>query len=213
MTALFQRILSVVSGVLLLLSSADAFSADNIRLIAIGDSLVAGYGLPVEDGFVTQLEAALTQKSYDVSIVNAGVSGDTSSGGLSRIDWVLSETYSAVILNLGYNDAFRGIPVETVQSNLDALILKIKQRNLPILLAGALAPRNLGPDYTLAFDAIYPHLAEKHDLVFYPFFLEGVATEPDLNQDDGIHPNKDGVAVIVRQLLPYVEQLIERIRE
>lgn len=213
MTALLQRILSVVSGVLLLLSSADAFSADNIRLIAIGDSLVAGYGLPVEDGFVTQLEAALTQKSYDVSIVNAGVSGDTSSGGLSRIDWVLSETYSAVILNLGYNDAFRGIPVETVQSNLDALILKIKQRNLPILLAGALAPRNLGPDYTLAFDAIYPHLAEKHDLVFYPFFLEGVATEPDLNQDDGIHPNKDGVAVIVRQLLPYVEQLIERIRE
>lgn len=212
MTALLQRILSVVSGVLLL-SSADAFSADNIRLIAIGDSLVAGYGLPVEDGFVTQLEAALTQKSYDVSIVNAGVSGDTSSGGLSRIDWVLSETYSAVILNLGYNDAFRGIPVETVQSNLDALILKIKQRNLPILLAGALAPRNLGPDYTLAFDAIYPNLAEKHDLVFYPFFLEGVATNPDLNQDDGIHPNKDGVAVIVRQLLPYVEQLIERTRE
>lgn len=213
MTALLQRILSVVSGVLLLLSSADAVSADNIRLIAIGDSLVAGYGLPVEDGFVTQLEAALIQKSYDVSIVNAGVSGDTSSGGLSRIDWVLSETYSAVILNLGYNDAFRGIPVETVQSNLDALILKIKQRNLPILLAGALAPRNLGPDYTLAFDAIYPDLAEKHGLVFYPFFLEGVATNPDLNQDDGIHPNKDGVAVIVRQLLPYVEQLIERIRE
>ena len=213
MAASLQRFLSVVSGLLLLLSSADTFSADNIRLIAIGDSLVAGYGLPVEDGFVNQLEAALTQKSYDVSIVNAGVSGDTSSGGLSRIDWVLSETYSAVILNLGYNDAFRGIPVETVQSNLDALILKIKQRNLPILLAGALAPRNLGPDYTLAFDAIYPHLAEKHDLVFYPFFLEGVATDPDLNQDDGIHPNKDGVAVIVRQLLPYVEQLIERIRE
>ena len=213
MAASLQRILSVVSGLLLLLSSAGTLSADNIRLIAIGDSLVAGYGLPVEDGFVTQLEAALIQKSYDVSIVNAGVSGDTSSGGLSRIDWVLSETYSAVILNLGYNDAFRGIPVETVQSNLDALILKIKQKNLPILLAGALAPRNLGPDYTLAFDAIYPHLAEKHNLVFYPFFLEGVATEPDLNQDDGIHPNKDGVAVIVRQLLPYVEQLIERIRE
>lgn len=210
-SASLHRILCVVSGLLLLLSGAGASGADSIRLVAIGDSLVAGYGLPVEDGFVAQLESALTQKSYDVSVFNAGVSGDTTSGGLSRIDWVLSENYSAVILNLGFNDAFRGIPVQNVQLNLDELILKIRQRNLPTLLAGALAPRNLGPDYSRAFDAIYPNLADKHELIFYPFFLEGVASVPDLNQEDGIHPNKDGVAVIVRQLLPYVEQLIARI--
>lgn len=213
MATSLMRLYRIVFGLLLLLLSANTFANNDLRLIAIGDSLISGYGLPVEDGFAAQLEIALTKKSYAVSVFNAGVSGDTTGGGLSRIDWILSERYSAVILNLGYNDAFRGIPVELVQSNLVELVSKIKQRDLPVLLAGVKAPRNLGPDYYLAFDAIYPLLAEKQDLIFYPFILEGVATQPELNQNDGIHPNKDGVAVIVERMLPYVEQLIARAQE
>ncbi len=198
---------------LLLVFFTSVCAGDDIRLVAIGDSLIAGYGLPVEDGFVSQLQDALTEQSLDVQITNSGVSGDTASGGLARIDWVLGESYSGVILHLGHNDAFRGIPVEQIHQDLDRLIAKIQQRGLPTLLAGAMAPRNLGPDYYLAFDAIFPQLAEKYNLVFYPFFLDGVATEPDLNQADGIHPNEAGVELIVEQLLPYVEQLIEQIPE
>ena len=185
-------------------------AADGLRLVAIGDSLIAGYGLPVEDGFVSQLQVALTQKSLDVRVFNAGVSGDTTGGGLARVDWTLADPYSAVILHIGHNDAFRAIPVDLVEQNLDQMIAAIVARELPILLAGAMAPRNLGPDYYLAFDAIYPALAEKYGLIFYPFFLEGIATDADLNQADGIHPNKAGVALIVQQMLPYVEQLIEQ---
>ncbi len=207
--ALFAKI---TCGVILLATLTAAQADNHVRLVAFGDSLIAGYGLPVEDGFVAQLEKALTEKGHTVEIFNAGVSGDTTAGGLDRVDWVLSEQYSGVILHLGHNDAFRGIPVDVIHSNLDAMIASIKQRGLPVLLTGAMAPRNLGADYYLAFDAIYPQLAEKHDLVFYPFFLEGVATNPDLNQDDGIHPNQSGVAYIVEQLLPYVDQLIERIK-
>ena len=185
-------------------------AADGLRLVAIGDSLIAGYGLPVEDGFVSQLQVALTQQSLDVLVFNAGVSGDTTGGGLARVDWTLADPYSAVILHIGHNDAFRAIPVDLVEQNLDQMIAAIAARELPILLAGAMAPRNLGPDYYLAFDAIYPALAEKYGLIFYPFFLEGIATDADLNQADGIHPNKAGVALIVQQMLPYVEQLIEQ---
>ena len=185
-------------------------AADGVRLVAIGDSLIAGYGLPVADGFVSQLQAALTKESLDVQVFNAGVSGDTTGGGLARVDWTLADPYSAVILHIGHNDAFRAIPVALVEQNLDQMIAAIVARELPILLAGAMAPRNLGPDYYLAFDAIYPALAEKYGLIFYPFFLEGVATDADLNQADGIHPNKAGVALIVQQMLPYVEQLIEQ---
>ncbi len=197
-------------SLLLLVPLTVANADERIRLIAIGDSLTAGHGLPVADGFVPQLEAALANHSYDVRVVNAGVTGDTTGGGLARIDWILSEPFSAVLLHLGYNDAFRAIPVDLVRQNLDELIAKIKSHGLPILLAGAMAPRNLGPDYYEAFDAIYPDLAEKHDILFYPFFLDGVATEFDLNQEDGIHPNKLGVAQIVERILPYVEQLIEQ---
>ena len=200
-------------GLLLALLLCNTSFGSTIRLVAIGDSLTAGYGLPVEDGFVTQLENALKARSFDVQIINAGVSGDTTSGSLARIDWVLTDEYSGVILHLGHNDAFRGIAVEQVRSNMDRLIANIKQRGLPIVMSGAMAPRNLGPDYYLEFDSIFPDLAEKYDLIFYPFFLDGVATDPSLNQGDGIHPNKAGVAFIVERIVPYVEQLIHQVSE
>ena len=203
----------IIVGLLLALLVSNTSFGSTIRLVAIGDSLIAGYGLPVEDGFVSQLEKALIARSFDVQIFNAGVSGDTTSGGLARIDWVLTDDYSGVILHLGHNDAFRGIAVEQVRSNMNKLIAHIKQRGLPIVMSGAMAPRNLGPDYYLEFDSIFPDLAEKYDLLFYPFFLDGVATDPGLNQGDGIHPNKDGVAFIVERIVPYVEQLIHQISE
>ena len=203
----------IVVGLLLALLLCNASYGSAIRLVAIGDSLTAGYGLSVEDGFVTQLEKALKARSFDVQIINAGVTGDTTSGGLARIDWVLSDDYAGVILHLGHNDAFRGIAAEQVRSNMDRLIANIKRRGLPIVMSGAMAPRNLGPDYYLEFDSIFPDLAEKYDLIFYPFFLDGVATDPNLNQGDGIHPNKAGVAFIVERIIPYVEQLIHQVSE
>ena len=203
----------IAIGLLLALLLCNASYGSTVRLVAIGDSLIAGYGLPVEDGFVTQLENALKARSFDVQIFNAGVSGDTTSGALARIDWVLTDGYSGVILHLGHNDAFRGIAVEQVRNNMDKLIANIKQRGLPIVMSGAMAPRNLGPDYYLEFDSIFPDLAEKYDLIFYPFFLDGVATDPSLNQGDGIHPNKAGVAFIVERIIPYVEQMIHQVSE
>ena len=186
-------------------------AAEPIRIVALGDSLTAGSGLSVEDGFTTQLQAALTQRSYDVEIFNAGVLGDTTSGALARLDWVLADGVSAVIVNIGNNDALRGIRVDIIRRDLDAILTKLRTRNLPTLLAGAKAPRNLGPDYYLEFDAIYPQLAEKHEILFYPFYLDGVATNPDFNQADGIHPNREGVSWIVKRMLPFVEQLLDQV--
>ena len=200
-------ILCVCFLVLIKVSSAAA-EQTTIRIVAIGDSLFAGYGLPVEHRFTNQLEQALIRRGHDVTIFNASVSGDTTSGGLARIDWVLSESYSAVILFLGYNDAFRNIPVANVRENLTRIIENIQARQLPILFVGAKAPRNLGAIYYEAFDSVYEDLAVQYNLEFYPFFLEGVAAVPELNQRDGIHPNKEGVSVIVKQILPYVERLI-----
>ena len=213
LTVVLPNSYRIIVGLLLALLLCNTSFGSTIRLVAIGDSLIAGYGLPVEDGFVAQLENALKARSFDVQIFNAGVSGDTTSGGLARIDWVLTDGYSGVILHLGHNDAFRGIAVEQVRSNMDKLIANIKQRGLPIVMSGAMAPRNLGPDYYLEFDSIFPDLAEKYDLIFYPFFLDGVATDPSLNQGDGIHPNKAGVAFIVERIIPYVEQLIHQVSE
>ena len=205
---LIRRIHFVIIISLVLIASANA--SDSIRILAIGDSLIAGYGLKPEDGFTAQLENALNDKGYTVQIVNSGISGDTTSGGLARIDWVLSDPYSAVILNLGSNDAFRAVPVDLVKQNLIDILGRIQSRKLPVLLAGAMAPRNLGPEYSEAFDAIYPEIARHFDVLFYPFFLEGVATDNSLNQQDGIHPNKAGVSLIVIQMLPYVEKLISQ---
>lgn len=189
----------------------NAAQPESIKIVAIGDSLIAGYGLKPEHGFTSKLQNILNERGCSVRIINSGISGDTTNGGLARIDWVLSDPYSGVILFLGYNDAFRAVPVESVRHNLTELIKKIQSRNLPILFFGAKAPRNLGADYYEKFDSIYPELATEYGLLFYPFFLDGVATEPSLNQKDGIHPNETGVDLIVDRIAPYVGQLIKQI--
>ena len=174
---------------------------------------MAGKGLDAGEGFTAQLESELHRLGYSVQVIDASVSGDTTSGGLARLDWVLAEPYSAAIVFLGYNDAFRAIPVELIRNNLNRIIETIQSRNLPVLLAGAKAPRNLGAQYYEQFDAVYPEIASQYDVEFFPFFLQDVATDPDLNQSDGIHPNKQGVSVIVRNMLPHVENLISRLKQ
>lgn len=180
-------------------------------VLAFGDSLTADYGLPAADGFTRQLEDALKAQGLNVRVHNAGVSGDTSSGGRSRLGWVLSslgQKPDLVILELGANDALRGIDPKITRENIDAMLTELGKRNVPVLLAGMYAPRGLGAAYYKAFDAIYPELAKKHGVALYPFFLEGVASNPSLNQADGIHPNKAGVAEIVKRIAPHVARAL-----
>jgi acyl-CoA thioesterase I len=183
-----------------------------VRIVMLGDSITAGLGLPAQDTLPVKLEQALKAKGHDVTIQNAGVSGDTSAGGLARLDWSVADGTDAVILELGANDALRGSDPKLAQQSLDAIITRLAARKIAVLLTGMLAPRNLGPDYARAFDPIYPALAAAHDVVFYPFILDGVAANPALNQGDGIHPNAAGVDAIVARLLPKAEQLIGRVR-
>jgi len=198
---------------LLVLLGAPAHAAERVlKIVAFGDSLTAGLGLPAGAAFPARLEAALKAKGHAVTIVNAGVSGDTASGGLGRLDWSVPDDTDAVILELGANDALRGVDPKTTKAALDAILGKLDARHVPVLLAGMAAPRNMGADYVRAFDAIYPALASTHRVVFYPFFLEGVATDPKLNQGDGLHPTAAGVDVIVARILPSVEALIARAR-
>ncbi|HLF21995.1 MAG TPA: arylesterase [Aestuariivirga sp.] len=181
-----------------------------VTILALGDSLTAGLGLEASAAFPTRLEAALKAKGLDVRIVNAGVSGDTAAAGLARLDWALSDAVDGLIVELGANDALRGLDPEQTEAALGAILEKAAARKLPVLIAGMQAPPNLGPDYVAAFDAIYPRLAEKHGAMLYPFFLDGVAAEPSLNQADGIHPNGKGVDIIVERIMPSVEGLIRR---
>jgi len=183
-----------------------------VRIVVLGDSLSAGFGLPVEQAFPERLEAALKAKGVAVSVVNAGVSGDTASGGLGRLDWSVPQGTDAVILELGANDALRGIDPAVTKTALEKILSTLDQRHITVLLAGMRAPRNLGADYVQAFDAIYPALASTHPVVFYPFFLDGVATDAKLNQADGLHPTAAGVEVIVTRIMPQVETLISRVR-
>jgi acyl-CoA thioesterase-1 len=183
-----------------------------LRIVVLGDSLVAGFGIKPSDAFPAQLERALKERGHDVEVINAGVSGDTTAGGLDRVGWAVPERTGAVILELGANDALRGLDPRRAKSNLDKIITTLKAGGAEVLLAGMLAPRNLGEPYTRAFDAIYPELAAKHGLLLYPFFLDGVAMNAKLNLDDGLHPNSRGVAEITKKILPSVEQLIERAR-
>jgi acyl-CoA thioesterase I len=183
-----------------------------VKIVVLGDSLTAGLGLPHDATFPARLRAALKARGQDVKITNAGVSGDTASGGLARVDWSVPEGTEAVILELGANDALRGIDPKVTHAALDRLISHLNERGIAILLCGMRAPRNMGQDYARAFDAIFPALAKAHDLLFYEFFLDGVAIDPKLNQKDGLHPNADGVEVIVQRLLPKVEELIARAR-
>lgn len=185
---------------------------ESIRIVAFGDSLTAGYQLPPEAAFPVQLQNALREKYPDVAVANAGVSGDTSRGGLSRLDWAIDDKVDAVILELGANDALRGIDPKLTEQSLDAILQKLGERNVEVLVAGMLAPPNFGEDYAASFNPIYARLAEKHNALLYPFFLEGVAADPALNQPDGLHPTTEGVAIIVENILPHVEELIARVK-
>jgi acyl-CoA thioesterase I len=190
-----------------------AAAADRpVKIVVLGDSLSAGYGLPAEAAFPQKLAQALNAKGVAVTIANAGVSGDTASGGLGRLDWSVPDGTEAVILELGANDALRGLDPGLTKTALDNILGKLKDRHIAVLLAGMQAPRNMGPDFVRSFDAIYPALASTHAVVFYPFFLDGVAADPNLNQHDGLHPTAAGVDVIVARILPKVEEMIAKVR-
>ena len=189
--------------------------ADPLRIVVLGDSLTAGYGLSEGEAFPAQLEAALRDKGHSVRIVNAGVSGDTTAGGLARLDWALADgpdgPPDAVIVELGGNDGLRGFEPAVTKANLDTILTRVRERGLPVLLTGMLAPPNLGAEYGEEFAAVFPYLSEKHNVPLYPFFLDGVAGDPKLNQYDGIHPNAEGVREIVRRILPAVEGLLNAV--
>ena len=178
-------------------------------IVALGDSLMAGWGLEYEDSLPVQLEAWLNATCLPVEVINAGISGDTTAGGIARLDWVLGNQPDLVIVELGANDALRGLDPAITRGNLDVILEKLRDRGVKILLAGMLAPPNLGDEYASAFNSIYRELADKHGIMLYPFILEGVAARSELNQDDGMHPNALGVAVIVERLGPIVRQLID----
>jgi acyl-CoA thioesterase I len=189
-------------------TAAPAYAQTLIKVVALGDSLTAGYGLPDKDGFVPQLQAALTAKGVAAEVQNAGVSGDTASDGLARLDWSVPDGTDAVILELGANDMLRGINPDVTRKALDAILSRLTQRHIAVLLCGMRAAPNLGPDYVQEFERIYPDLAAKYEVLFYPFFLDGVAADPRLMQHDGLHPNAAGVGIIVGRILSKVQELI-----
>jgi len=191
--------------------AAGATAAEPLRIVVLGDSLVAGFGLRPSQAFPAQLERALKARGRAVEVINAGVSGDTTAGGLERVSWAVPDGTDAVILELGANDALRGLDPRRAEANLDKIISIIRARGAEVLLAGMMAPRNLGEDYVRSFDAIYPALAAKHRLLLYPFFLDGVALNAKLSLGDGLHPNDEGVGRITQRILPLVERLIDGI--
>jgi acyl-CoA thioesterase-1 len=204
--------LSVLILAALLVAAAPA-GARTLRIVDFGDSLTAGLGLPADEAFPAMLEARLKQDGLDVHVANAGVSGDTTAAGLARLDWSLGDKPDLVILALGANDALRGTDPAVVKANLDKMIDKIQASGAKLLLLGMLAPPNWGKGYEEAFDRIYPDLAKAHRVPLYPFFLEGVAMNPDLNQPDGLHPNTKGVGVLVDRIAPVVAKLAAGLAE
>ncbi|UYN94324.1 MAG: arylesterase [Enhydrobacter sp.] len=175
-----------------------------VRIAMLGDSLTAGYGLQPNQSLAARLEAALRSQKRDVVVLNHGVSGDTTAGGLDRVDWMMGDKPDIVLVALGANDALRGVDPAAAERNLDGIVKRLKEAGATVWLAGMLAPRNYGADYARAFDGIYKRLSEKYDVPLYPFLLDGVAQEPALNQADGIHPNVKGVDTIVERMLPFV---------
>lgn len=209
-----RRLFNVLFAAILLAGATAALpaAAEPQRLLVLGDSLTAGYGLNQGKGFTDQLGDALAAAGDNVIVINGGVSGDTSAGGAGRIGWLLADKPDAAIVELGANDALRGLDPADTKRHLARIIDELKAAGIEVLLAGMLAPPNLGRDYGAAFNAIYPDLAEEKGVALYPFFLDGVAAEPALNQDDGIHPNARGVAVIVERILPAVRRLLASAR-
>lgn len=183
-----------------------------IHITAFGDSLTAGYGLPPGADFASRLEIALTKRGYRVRITNAGVSGDTTSAGLERFDWAISDDTDVVILELGANDALRGVSPRIARGNLDKILSKLSARKIPVLIAGMRAPANWGKEYQVEFDGMFAELASKYNADLYPFFLEGVIDNPKLKLVDALHPNEAGVNEIVRRIAPSVEKLIARVK-
>lgn len=211
------KLLSLLSVILVTFAPipVDAANTDRpIRILALGDSLTAGYGLDdVNDAFPAQLERALQAKGYDVTVIQGGISGDTTTGGLARLDWVLGEKPDGVIVALGGNDGLRAVDPAVTLKSMDGIVKRIKKDGLPVLVAGMLAPPNLGRDYGDRFGAVFSKVAKDNDVLLYPFFLEGVAAVPSLNQSDRIHPNVEGVKVMVAGILPKVEELIRQIKD
>ena len=183
-----------------------------VKIVALGDSLTAGLGLPASAAFPAKLAAALKAKGHAVEVVNAGVSGDTATGGLSRLDWSVPEGTDAVILELGANDMLRGVDPNVTRRALDETVRRLTERRIAVLLAGMRAIPNLGVDYVRGFETIYPEIAAKYDALLYPFFLDGIAGDARFNQRDGLHPLATGVDVIVAGILPKVEELLTRAR-
>jgi acyl-CoA thioesterase-1 len=205
----------IVAGCALLFGAMSphfAIAETPLHIVALGDSLTAGLGLPAKDGFVPRLQAALVAQGAKVEIANAGVSGDTASDGLARLDWSVPEGTDGAIVELGANDMLRGIDPQVTRDALDAILARLAQRHIAIMLCGMKAAPNLGVDFGRAFERIYPELAAKYGAVFYPFFLDGVAADRTLTQQDGVHPNAAGVAVMVRRILPTVQEFIARAR-
>ena len=202
---------AVVAVALLFWLSVAQAGTQPIRILAFGASITAGYGLDAADSLPAQLEAALRAHGVDATVINGGVSGDTSAGGLARLDWSLADNPDLVILDLGGNDALRAIDPKNTEANLDAIVSRLKAEKRGVLIAGMLAPPNLGADYQAAFNAVFPAVATRYDVTLYPFLLDGVVADPALNQEDGIHPNAAGVKVIVGRMLPSVLQAIQRL--
>jgi acyl-CoA thioesterase I len=213
--ACIRTVTALCALLLMVMAGQPAHAAESpLRLLLLGDSLMAGYGLPHEQGFPARLSAALDKRGQKVVLVEAGVSGDTSAGGRARLSWALggapNGSVDAAIVELGANDGLRGLPPDQMRANLAAILDELKARGIPVLLAGMYAPPNLGDRYGREYKAAFDGLARSYDVVYYPFFLDGVALEPDLNQADGLHPNAAGVDVIVKRILPSVETLLKR---
>src|ERR671918_3017120 len=210
-----ERISGFLKGALAglaLLLTTEAHGAD-CKIAVLGDSLAAAYGLDVVDGFPARLEQALRQQGYDCAVLDAGVSGDTTAGGLARLNWMLADEPSHVIVELGGNDGLRGLPPEQMAQNLDAIVSRLRADDVAVLLAGMRAPPNLGRTYGEAFEAVFPRLAGRPAVPPYPFFLDGVAGDPALNQGDGIHPTAEGIAVMVERILPTVTDWLNQAEE
>lgn len=203
---------AIVAGIaLVMMSASPVLSQTPLKLAVLGDSLTAGYGLPATAAFPARLEKALREKGLKVDVLNAGVSGDTASGGRDRLDWSIPDGTEAVIVELGANDALRGLDPAVTKAALEDIIKKLQARKIAVMLAGMYAPRNYGAEYAAKFDPIYPELAKAYGVPLYPFFLDGVAAEAKLNQPDGLHPTAEGVDIIVARILPAVEQFLSKV--